>query len=224
MTKTFIRAATVAAAMSLGVTANARAATINLAANSTTSFDILWTLAIPDPAVTLTALGEFTAVVTNSWIDFTIVMHNQTSAVSEQIHSFGFNINPDGTSVTNIVAGTNFANVGREQNLPSIDNNIDVCIWASNNCSGGAQGPNLDGGDSDTISFRLNGPFTNGATLTTFGIKFQGEEQSYEFEGNIPPNGENPPPNGPPTGVPEPASMLLVGLGMASVLAGRRRN
>jgi len=227
MIKNFVRAATVAAALSLGVTANASAATINLAADTANQqFEILWTLAIPDPAVTLTALGQFTASVTDTFIDFTITMNNQTAALSEQIHSFGFNINPDGTSVTNVVAGSNFANANREQNLPSIDTNIDVCIWATNNCSGGAQGPNLDGGDSDTISFRLNGNFSNGATLDTFGIKFQGERDSYEFEGNTPPNGENPPPNGenPPTSVPEPTSMVLVGLGLASVLGARRRN
>lgn len=215
MIKNFVRAATIAAALSLGVTANAGAATINLTANTTTSFDILWELAIANPPVTLSALGEFTATVTNTFIDFTVVMNNNTPAVSEQIHSFGFNINPDPTSVSNIVVGTNFAFVGLEQNMPSIDNSIDVCIWADNNCAGGNQPANLDGGDSDTISFRLNGNFTNGAILDTFGIKFQGAVQSYEFQGNVPP---------PTTQVPEPGSMVLVGLGLASVLGARRRN
>jgi hypothetical protein len=217
MTKNFMRAATVAAALSLGVTANANAATINLA-SGLNEFDIVW----DHPTEALDAVAHFAATLGAGFIDFTIEIEN-LSAPSSGIQSFGFNVNPDATSITNFVGGSVFVNAGLEQNLPSIDNSIDVCIWAANNCSGGAQPSNLDGGDSDTVSFRLNGTFTPGQTsLSLFGVKFQTEFGSFEFEGN-PPNG-NPPPDGPPTGVPEPASMILVGLGMASVLAGRRRN
>lgn len=220
MMKNLVRAATVAAVLSLGVTANASAATINLALGNN-EFDIEWLHDVQP----LEATAHFTATVTNTFIDFTVAISNLSPAVGSGIQSFGFNINPDVTAVSVTTAGAVFGSVGLEENLPSIDNNIDVCIFAANGCPGGGQGGNLDGGSSDTISFRLTGPFTNGATLTTFGIKFQTAFGSFEFEGNEP-NGENPPPNGenPPTGVPEPTSMVLVGLGLASVLGARRRN
>ena len=215
MMKKLIRVITAAAILSLGVTANAGAATINLVANTANQeFDIEW---LANPGVVLDALAEFSASVTNTFIDFTITMNNDSPLSGTQIHSFGFNIDPNATSVSNVVAGSNFSGVGLEVNLPSIDNNIDVCIFAPNDCPGGGQGGNLNGGSSDTISFRLNGNFTNGATLDTFGIKFQTAAGSFEFEGNPP--GENPP----PTSVPEPTSMLLVGLGLASVVGARRR-
>ena len=117
-----------------------------------------------------------------------------------------------------------FQNVGLEQNLPSIDNNIDVCIWAANNCPGGAQQQNLTAEELRHYLVPSGRELHEWGTLTTFGIKFQTDFGSFEFEGN-PPNGENPPPNGePPTTVPEPTSMVLVGLGLASVLGARRRN
>ena len=218
--KKSVRAGTIAAALCLGVTANANAATINLTSGAN-AFDIIW----DHPVQPLDAIANFTASVSSGFIDFTVTMTNNSAAVGSGLQSFGFNINPDPTSFSNVVVGSVFQNVGLEQNLPSIDNNIDVCIWAANNCQGGAQQQNLNGGGaSDTISFRLVGNYTNGATLTTFGAKFQTEFGSFEFEGN-PPNGENPPPNGePPTTVPEPTSMVLVGLGLASVLGARRRN
>ena len=206
-----MRAATVAAALCIGFTANASAATINLPSGNN-EFDIEWL----HPVQPLEAAAHFTATVTNTFIDFTIAISNLSPDVGSGIQSFGFNINPDPTSFSVTTAGSTFTSVGLEQNLPSIDNNIDVCIFAANGCSGGAQGSNLNGGDSDTISFRLNGPFSNGATLTTFGIKFQTAFGSFEFEGNRA--------AATPTGVPEPASMVLVGLGVAGVFGARRRN
>lgn len=210
MIKTLVRAASVAAVLSLGVTANASAATINLTSGANT-FDIIWDHAV----FPLDAIANFTANVSSGFIDFTVTVTNNSAAVGSGLQSIGFNINPDPTSVTNFVAGSVFQNIGLEQNLPSVDGSIDVCVWADNNCSGGAQPSNLDGGGaSDTFSFRLVGNYANGATLDTFGAKFQTAFGSFEFEGGPPP---------PTTQVPEPTSMVLVGLGMASVLGLKRR-
>ncbi|HEX2493174.1 MAG TPA: hypothetical protein VHK24_05315, partial [Steroidobacter sp.] len=60
MIKTLVRAASVAAVLSLGVTANASAATINLTSGVNT-FDIIW----DHPSLPLDAIADFTATVSS---------------------------------------------------------------------------------------------------------------------------------------------------------------
>ena len=210
MVKQFIRGAIVAAVMVTAFAGTAQAATITLGSNSTSTFTIVWDHATQP----LDAVATFTATVTDTFINFAIAVTNTSADAGSGLQSIGFNINPDASSLTNF-SGVVFTNAGLEQNLPSIDNNIDVCIWAANNCQGGAQQSNINGaGGTGSASFQLQGSFANGATLDTFGAKFQTAFGSFEFEGNTPP---------PTTTVPEPTSMLLAGLGLATVLAGRRR-
>jgi hypothetical protein len=209
MVRQIVRTAIVAAVMIAAFAGPARAATINLSLGGNT-FDIQWL----HPTEPLDAIAHFTANVQSGFIDFTIQVTNNSPAVGSGLQSFGFNIDPSATAIQNF-AGTVFVNAGLEQNLPSIDNNIDVCVWAAQNCQGGGQQSNLNGaGAVGTASFRLLGSFGSGATLDTFGAKFQAAFGSFEFEGEQPP---------PPTSVPEPASMTLAGLGLATVLIGRRR-
>jgi hypothetical protein len=209
MIKTLVRAASVAAVLSLGVTANASAATIDLTSGANV-FQIVW----DHDTQPLDAIANFTANVSSGSIVFTVTVTNNSADVGSGLQSFGFNINPDPTGIQNFT-GTVFTAAGLEQNLPSIDNSIDVCVWAANNCQGGPQQSNLNGGGAvGTASFTLLGNFASGATLDLFGAKFQTAFGSFEFEGNPPP---------PTTQVPEPTSMVLVGLGMASVLGLKRR-
>lgn len=210
MTRLF-RSACIAAVLMAGASAtDARAATISIAAGETQSFDILWSKVVS--GIDLTALGQFTVSVQNTFADFMITLTNNTSLASEKVHSIGFNTDPDGTSLSNPQSGTYFKNFQLSSNFPSFKR-IDVCAWTTENCSGGGQGSNLPGlGVSDTFGFRLNGNFDNGLSLSTFAIKFQGDLGSFEFEGNRPPG----------TTVPEPSVLLLVGLGMATTFGARR--
>lgn len=79
-----------------------------------------------------------------------------------------------------------------DTNLPSFQN-IDLCIWGGNNCSGGANGGL---GENEISNFNLtlttgagNNFMTSGITFTSpYGSKFQSvgtRGQSYEFEGCI---------------------------------------
>ena len=107
MMKNFVRAASVAAALCLGVTANASAATINLTTGNN-EFDIEWL----HPVQPLEAAAHFTATVTNTFIDFTVAISNLSPAVGSGIQSFGFNINPDPTSFSVTTAGSTFTERG----------------------------------------------------------------------------------------------------------------
>lgn len=213
--KTFSRTLAIAAVLSLGLLpARAQADPITLAANSATTFDILWSEV--HSGVNLTALAAFDVTVTNSYVQFLITVTNNTSLFNERVHGLGFNTDPNGTSLTNTVTGEYFGNFALNRNFPSFQR-IDVCAWTDQNCTGGSQGSNLPGlGTDDTFGFRLNGNFSSGVTLDTFAIKFQGDLGSFEFEGDQPP----PPPT---TSVPEPASLLFMGIGLSGAFALRRR-
>ena len=200
--------------LALGVTASrADAAPIAIAADSTRSFEIVWSQMVG--ATELRAVGEFQVTVTDTYTNFLITLTNETPLLNERIHSLGFNTNPNAQSLTNTIAGSYFDSFRLNTNFPSFQR-IDVCVYTANNCTGGAQTQNLPGlGATDTFGFQLNGNFSNGIVLDTFAIQFMGDLGSFQFEG------DQPPP--PPSGVPEPATLLLVALGLTVSRATRYR-
>jgi hypothetical protein len=162
----------------------------------------------------VTALGSFSVEVDDTSARFSITLTNDTdSSVNERIQSIGFDVTPDATDLTDPVAGQVFTNFALYQNFPSFQT-VDICAWASNNCSGGSQGGNLaGGGTSDTFGFTLHGDFGSGLTITNLAVKFQGNLGSYELTGT-------------PTSVPEyegSASFLLLGIGFVAAYGRRRR-
>jgi hypothetical protein len=207
-----IAALVVAAAMS---PREVRAASVTLAPDAKDSFDVLWSLMVG--TTELTALGEFDVNVTDTYVDFYVTLTNNTTLVSEKVHSIGFNTDPNGTALTVLDSGVYFQNFALDQKFPSFKK-VDICAWGTQNCQGGGQGSNLPGGGApvgtDSFAFRLAGDFSDGLTVDRFVIKFQGTLGSFEFEDT---------PSRPPT-VPEPSSVVLLAMGaLASMVASRRR-
>ena len=118
-------------------TVSAHAASISIASSSTSSFDIYWSLVVG--GAELAAVGNFDVTVTDSYVDFEVTLTNNTVAsANENVHSIGFNTDPNGTSLSMTDPGHYFTSLGLEQKFPGYKT-IDICAWGSNNCSGGAQ-------------------------------------------------------------------------------------
>ncbi|MDW5442292.1 cistern family PEP-CTERM protein [Polaromonas sp. SM01] len=174
---------------------------------------------------TLSAIMQFTlSAISNNSATFALTVANNSSGPgSNRLMSFGIDtVSPTLTGAS----ATGSWDAGINQNLPSFQT-VDLCIWRSNNCSGGNINNGLGEGLSDIFSLILTtaGNFTNGISFTSpYGVKFQDvgtAGNSYEFAGCIVGSpGCGPTPR---QVIPEPASIALVGLGLLGIALGRRR-
>jgi len=175
----------------------------------------------------LTAAITFTLTsyndVTNQLVFGVSVDNTSSGAISSRISGFGFDTNPEVTG--GLSTSTIFTNVLTSENLPNGVGNIDVCVTA-NNCTGGGGNGVLPADPAHNFVLTLN--FTDvtaaGVDFSNFVIRYQsisGTTFGNSGTGRGTPGGgtlfDVPPP------VPEPTSMVLLGLGMIGAGIARRR-
>lgn len=205
--------------MMLPVSANAITIT---SASIGDSFDIFWAKSpIGDLPHTLSAKATFTiADFTATDLLLGIKIWNtspdpdtESPEWNQAILSFGMGVDPN-VIPTMATIGSIFDNVETPSNgnFPGGFKEIDVCVFAANNCSGGNINLGLGYQGYDSFSINLKGNFGSvpTAVLQPFPIKFQTAKGSFEFDGG---EGEEPA----PFPVPEPTSLLLLGAGLAAL-------
>lgn len=198
------------------------------------SFDVDWLLtgSTPHPLVanstwTVDSFNQTDLVLSVSLTNNTVT---DSSFDKAAILSFGFGVTPDVTAAfATSGQGTVFGNIGpgqgKPQNFPGGFKGIDVCIFTSNNCSGGDVKNGLQGhlasdpAHSDFIKIDLKGNFGSSVTLATladFPLKFQTSKGSFELAGA--PSVPSVP------SVPEPGMLFLFGTSLLSLgFIGHRR-
>jgi|GEM_PF-1205328 hypothetical protein len=158
------------------------------------SFPVSWVLPARTDIPQLSATAVFEVVeLTSDRLVLDVRLSNETAgSFQAAITSFGFGITPTASDVALSVIEGNTATFEtvvinqNQQNFPGGFKDINVCIYAANNCSGGAIMQGLQSGSSeDAFRLEIAGDFgaTPSVLLASFPIKFQTEAGSFELAG-----------------------------------------
>lgn len=166
----------------------------------------------------LTGNGSLTATgFDTNLLTLTVTLNNTSpnpGGGGDRLTAFGFGIDPDATSVAfNDSDDGGLINAGFVTNgaLPANVRGVEICARGGrNNCSGGGGG-GIFAGTSDTFQLLLGGTWGSQVNIDPIGLRYQTGDDSFTFSVR----------NG--TSVPEPSSMLLLGLGIIGAGVARRR-
>jgi hypothetical protein len=198
-------------------------------------FAVTWSYS-PFSGAVISALGTFDVIgISTTQLVMNVKFANQSTGFTNAgIQSFGFNINPNVTTVSANTLSSYDTATDNDRfdgaalgNLPAIAT-IDVCLFSGNNCNGGPQPQLLGIGETDYFTITINGNFP-GASVSLLdvssnnvvgtglmGLKIQTNVDSYELTGRVvPPSGGDPP-------LPSPGVATLLGLGLLSLRALRK--
>jgi hypothetical protein len=188
-------------------------------------FTVNWSKSI-DATHTLKASANFDVIsFTSTKTIFDITLSNLTNSGNFNAAIMAFGLYTDnelqGASITNNTTGATWNLDTSSGNFPGGFHDIDLCLFAANNCSGGNINQGLQAGQTD--SFRLSLSYLSARSLilddtANSPIKFQTQNGSFEFAGTD--NDHCDPVNN----VPEPNVLWMIAIGILGLTGFSRRH
>ena len=188
---------------------------------------------------TLTGNGSITVSGFNTHqltLDFMLNNTTTPSGTDTTLYAFGFGIDPNATGVTfsdssyamTGETSTGMSDAGMVTKVGSTNftghpiANIEVCAFSANNCSGFGKYIGIAAGNFDAFRLTLNGTWGSEVTLNPIAVEYKA--------GSVVGVATDPTPtvlatvSAPPSSVPEPQSLILLGMGLIVSVFSSRRN